>query len=157
MCIVASAFAGGLYFGLHGNVEAIIHKLKYMALQKSKQINSDISADYWMIESLNYDKPSKTLAICLALYTSENSRENEETPIHRERLQLNEIESAEIEDNIFEFTYGRLKTDERILPVLVSEEVPEVTENDPETGELIVVTPKIPAVYKSFFEDSEDC
>jgi len=128
-----------------------------MALQKPKQINSDISANYWMIESLNYDKPSKALSICLALYTSENSRENEEAPIHRERLQLNEIDSAEIEDNIFEFAYGRLKTDSTILPVLVSEEIPEVTENDPETGELIVVTERVPAVYESFFSEATDC
>jgi hypothetical protein len=127
-----------------------------MAIKKTKQINSDISANYWNIESFNFHKPSMTLAVCLALYTSQASRENNELPIHRENLQLNEIDSSELVENPFVFIYEHLKEDPTVLPVLVSEEEPEETENDEETGELIVTKAKVPAVYESFFADAED-
>jgi len=126
------------------------------ALLKTKEINSDVSANYWNIEGFNYHKPSRALQVNLCLYTSEESRTAGDQPIHTEHLLFNDVSSSDLEENVFVFLYQLLKADHTVLPVLVSEEVPEVTENDPETGELIIVTPKVPAVYKSFFEDAED-
>lgn len=127
------------------------------ALLKTKEINSDISANYWNIESFNYHKPSKALQLNICLYTSADSRQAGDPPIHTEHLLFNDVESSDLEENVFVYLYQILKADHTVLPVLVREEVPEVTETDPETGELIVVTPRVPAVYKSFFEDAEDC
>lgn len=126
------------------------------ALLKTKEINSDVSANYWNIEGFNYHKPSRALQLNLTLYTSEESRTAGDKPIHTEKILFNDVASSDLEENVFVFLYQLLKDDNSVLPVLVSEEVPEVTETDPETGELIVVTPKIPAVYKSYFEDAED-
>jgi len=126
-----------------------------MALQKSYTVNSDISADYWRVESFNYDKPTKALTVCLGLYSSQESRQAGDKALSFYSMQFNNIDP--IEDNPFELIYDTLKTDTTVLPVLVTPEVPEVTDTDPETGEVTIVTPRIPAVYKSFFDDAEDC
>lgn len=127
-----------------------------MGLRKTKAINSDVSANYWNVESFSYDKPSMALQLNVSLYTSYESRQAGDKPIHSEHLLFNDVDDSNFENNTFVYFYQLLKSDPTALPVLVSEEVPEVTETDPETGELIVVTPKVPAVYKSYFEDAED-
>jgi len=128
-----------------------------MALRKSKSITSDVSANYWNIESFYYHKPSKVLQINLDLYTSYDSRIANEQPVHREHFSFSNVDDSNFENNTFVYLYQLLKSDPTVLPVLVSEEIPEVTDTDPETGELIIVTSRVPAVYASYFEDAEDC
>ena len=127
-----------------------------MALIKEKQINRDISANFWNVEGFNYDNPSKALEVKLGLYTSKQSKLDGDTPIKTEHIQINNVEPSDLEDDISSFIETKLKTDPTIFPVLVSEEIPGETEVNHITGEIIVISPRIPAVYKSYFEDAED-
>lgn len=123
-----------------------------MALKKQKRINRDITANYWNIESFRYGKSVEKLQVILALYTSKLSRNEGEKPIEFHTLHLTGVDM--LEANILRAIYQRLKVDPAYpspLSILVTEEIPEELDEDGE-----IIQEYVPAVYKSFFKDSED-
>lgn len=139
-----------------------------MALKKAKVINTDITADYWNIGTLEYTKEYSRLVLILDLYTSQESRNNGDNYVYREAFKIMNVTPSDIENNILEFAYAKLKEDNELFPewarILVSPEIPAVPAKEEvknEAGEVIEEAQEaiegVPAVYMSYFEEAEDC
>jgi hypothetical protein len=120
-----------------------------MALKKSLETNTGVSASYWKISQIELFKDNRSAVVTLLGYLDKDVRlDSTKTYIDR---RVFEFQDFDVTSNVWAQTYSRIKESKKVL---VSEAVSAVLD---EQGN--VVTQAVEAVYAETneFVDAEDC